>query len=717
MRTPPAKPELLAPAGNLLSGVVALDCGADAVYAGLKRFNARERTENFSLEEMTRLVNYAHANNKKAYITLNTLIKESELDDVAETVAKLAEIGPDAVIVQDIGIVHLIRTYFPRLAVHASTQMGIHNSSGLRIAGEMGIRRVILERQLTFDEITLMSVHSPVEIEIFIHGALCCSLSGVCLFSSWVSGNSGNRGKCLQLCRRSFLSGHVQQKSFCLSTKDLCLIRQIPELLKLNIASFKIEGRLRKPDYITTVVSAYRLVMDADLRNQRQAVEEAEQMLGLTASRELSVGFMSQNSMKSVISPGKPGISGTFCAEIIRQTRDGLLIKPTRRIHIGDKVRAQNEQGEAGRIITIRELLCRDEKVSKVNRNQVCLLPTEEKIPRNSRLYKTGESYREPVAKLAKIPATPLFSVNLSIAINTSEIRIDVGGQRNSWTHPLAGKPAEKHALTVAAVVDMFSASDNSSLKAAEIKVGLQNNMFVPLSVLKQLRREFWKWVEKELERIDPYSQIKEGLKRFQDAYEILKNPSERPKNDVAAFALPFFCPETELSELRERIDREYDGGTRLFRIASLFQLDLLKQYPDIEIFTSFPLAVCNSLAACELRRFPAVKQVQLWPELEICELRRIMDKSPLSVELYQKGCLPLLVTRARIPETGVVKDPHSKQYRIYHNSAEGLTYVYPDQVFEIPAPPDCVLFIDHKSLEFCLTQQTSIFNLERGLE
>ena len=198
--------ELLAPAGNPSVALAAFDAGADAVYCGLRKFNARERSENFTHEELAKVLAYAHKNRRKLYVTFNTLLKESELGDAAREMAFLAECRPDAVIVQDLGAAAMMRDYFPELTLHASTQLGIHNSAGLAMAKEFGFRRVILERQVTLEELRRMipGGKPPLEMELFIHGALCCCVSGSCLFSSWLGGWSGNRGKCKQPCRRSY---------------------------------------------------------------------------------------------------------------------------------------------------------------------------------------------------------------------------------------------------------------------------------------------------------------------------------------------------------------------------------------------------------------------------------------------------------------------------------------------------------------------------------
>ena len=177
-------PELLAPAGTPASALAAFDAGADAVYAGLSKFNARERGENFDADTMARVIDYAHRNRKKVYVTLNTLIKEMELPELVEMLSCLNEMNPDALLVQDLGVLRIAREYFPGLELHGSTQMGFHNSAGLEVAEKLGLKRVVLERQVTMEELRTIRSKTSLEIEVFIHGALCCSLSGCCLFSS-----------------------------------------------------------------------------------------------------------------------------------------------------------------------------------------------------------------------------------------------------------------------------------------------------------------------------------------------------------------------------------------------------------------------------------------------------------------------------------------------------------------------------------------------------
>ncbi|MBR2720799.1 MAG: U32 family peptidase, partial [Lentisphaeria bacterium] len=282
--------ELLSPAGNLELALAAFDGGADAVYCGLAgAFNARMRAENFTLETLGKLIRFANENGKRVYVTFNTLIKENELGTMFENLSELAKLRPDALIVQDAGVIYTVRKYFPELKLHASTPMGIHNSAGVKVMENLGISRVILERQITLPELKKISENSNIELEVFIHGSLCCSLSGRCLLSGHLFNQSGNRGQCKQPCRRSYTANG--QSGFFLSPGDLCGLSILDELRSANVASLKIEGRLRTPDYVWKTARAYRTLLDAPAENRAEAYIEAENILNTALSRRKTLGF------------------------------------------------------------------------------------------------------------------------------------------------------------------------------------------------------------------------------------------------------------------------------------------------------------------------------------------------------------------------------------------------------------------------------------------
>lgn len=258
MRRKSKLPELLAPAGSEEALYAAVAAGADAVYLGGRSFGARAFAENFDEEQMRRAVRYAHLHGVKVYVTVNISIYDRELCEAAEYCASLYRMGVDAVIAADVGLISLLRRRLPALEVHASTQMSLHNTEGVRFAAALGATRAVVARELPLAEIRRVTKESPLEIEVFLHGALCVSHSGQCLFSSLVGGRSGNRGECAQPCRLPYNG----EGRYPLSLRDLCLASHIRELCDAGVASLKIEGRMKSADYVYRVTRIYRTLLD-----------------------------------------------------------------------------------------------------------------------------------------------------------------------------------------------------------------------------------------------------------------------------------------------------------------------------------------------------------------------------------------------------------------------------------------------------------------------
>lgn len=251
-------PEILAPVGGRDQLIAAVCSGADAVYLGAKNFNARRNASNFGEAELSEIVSYCHARNVKVHVTLNTLVMDSEISDLVEEIKYVAESGADAVIVQDLGVAKLVREYCPTMELHASTQMTIHDIAGVREAERLGFSRAVLSRELSFDEIKSIADASDIELEVFIHGALCMCMSGACYLSSMLGGRSGNRGLCAQPCRLDF---RFREKDHALSLKDMSHIDYIQKLAEAGVCSFKIEGRMKRPEYVAAAVTACRAAL------------------------------------------------------------------------------------------------------------------------------------------------------------------------------------------------------------------------------------------------------------------------------------------------------------------------------------------------------------------------------------------------------------------------------------------------------------------------
>ena len=318
--------ELLAPAGNVEALDAAIGEGADAVYLGLKTFNARLRSSNFSFREFEGAVSSLHKKGKKIYVTVNTVCEERETERLYRFLAYLNRVGPDGLIVQDFGILRMCQEFFPDLELHASTQMNVESAAAANLLGKEGLKRVVLARELGLEEIKEIKSKSGVELEVFVHGALCVSESGLCLFSSFLGGKSANRGMCAQACRRLYNTeaGGGYESGYYFSPCDLQLIDKIPDLADAGVESFKIEGRMKSAEYVGSVVSAYRYVLDHWQENKKEAVAAAKRMLATDFARSKtsywynfkSVGDGVEKAGSEILNPKQAGGTGIYLGKI-----------------------------------------------------------------------------------------------------------------------------------------------------------------------------------------------------------------------------------------------------------------------------------------------------------------------------------------------------------------------------------------------------------------
>ena len=314
------KVELLAPAGSYESFLGAIHAGADAVYLGGVKYGARAFAENFDEETLCRAIYYAHLFDRKVYLTLNTLMKQSELEEIEEFLNPFYNAGLDGVIVQDLGLLSFLKRTFPLLELHISTQMAVTGPYSVRMLKEEGAVRVVPARELSLKEMELLKKEG-LEIETFIHGAMCYSYSGQCFFSSFLGGRSGNRGKCAQSCRLPYQvnlsdkkSEKVKKEEYPLSLKDMCSIELVPELIRAGIDSFKIEGRMKRPEYVAGVTAIYRKYIDKCLENQLQNIKvekkDWEALKSLYIRTDIQDGYYKRHNGKEMVTIHKPSYCG-----------------------------------------------------------------------------------------------------------------------------------------------------------------------------------------------------------------------------------------------------------------------------------------------------------------------------------------------------------------------------------------------------------------------
>jgi len=367
--------ELLAPAGNIENFHAALEAGADAVYVGAPGINARNLARDLSLEEIGAMIAHCRRLDKKIYVAANSMILEKELPEVVDTLGTLEYLAPDALIVQDLGIVNLVRRFFPDLQIHASTLMAAHNLQSVELLARLGCSRVVLARELTLAEIETIARRTDVELEVFVHGAMCFSYSGYCLFSSYLGGKSGLRGRCVQPCRRSYGTAPAQRSaargggradgqrgkgSYLFSMNDLDGLEVVRDLKGMGVASVKIEGRLRSARYVTKVVSAYRRVLDAPESSLEDALAEARLLVDQAMSRKVSSGYFFTPQPAEAITPHHSGNMGLHLGRAKGTARQGMLrVELKEGLAVGDRLRLHLEPSGERVAFTLKEMLLR----------------------------------------------------------------------------------------------------------------------------------------------------------------------------------------------------------------------------------------------------------------------------------------------------------------------------------------------------------------------
>ena len=354
-------PELLAPVGSFETFMAALDGGADAVYLGLKKFSARVRAENFTLADLELMTLYAHQRQVRVYVALNTLIRHDELAEIYSILNALLRINVDAVIVQDLGLVNILRRDFPDLAIHLSTQLTIHNAAGAAVMAARGCERVVLGRELSLDEINQVACQSPLELELFVYGALCVSVAGLCQFSSFFGGQSANRGRCSQPCRRPYR--YAGEEGYFFSPADFSALEFLPELVKSGVASCKIEGRMKGSQYVKVVVSVFRRALDeieqsgklasVNLKAYRNELKEAY-------ARPTTSANLAGRYPDTIIEPKRAATIGVVVGKVRRVSREGgrkkaqaggswrIILRSSRALAAGDRLKVIR-QGKDGR--------------------------------------------------------------------------------------------------------------------------------------------------------------------------------------------------------------------------------------------------------------------------------------------------------------------------------------------------------------------------------
>ena len=518
------KVELLAPVGDWNCLKAAVQNGADAVYFGVEQFNARMYAANFNVEDMKQVIEYCKLRNVKTNLTLNTLLENCEFDNAVDLAKEAYKTGVDAIIVQDLGLAKYLIDNIPGLPIHASTQMTVHNLQGVLKLEKLGFDRVVLSRELSCEEIEYICKNCKVEIETFIHGALCICYSGQCLFSSMVGGRSGNRGKCAGPCRLPYelISENAEtherksiDKGYLLSTKDLCGIAYLPRLVQAGVKCFKIEGRMKSPEYVATVTRIYRKYIDMVLNNYDFIIDEKDinDLMQVFNRGGFSDGHLDSKHNRNLIFPEKPSNMGIYLGTIKKynSNKGHITLQLEEDLELGDSISVSNEASK----YLVSELMIKNVNQKKVSANtEVTIGRMKGNIKVGDKVYRISSKALSDFAKASydncenkKIP----LNCTVTIKKNTP-ISMEISTNKNTCYNELYSSiyvkeisnmipiDALKTPISVERVVKQISKTTNTPFSFENITVLLDDGLYVPsISTLNELRRTALEKVEQEI--------------------------------------------------------------------------------------------------------------------------------------------------------------------------------------------------------------------------
>ncbi len=661
------KIELLSPVGNIEHLYYAIYAGCDAIYLGGTDFNARNYAGNFSRDELKEAINIAHMYGVKAYITLNTLIKENEVEKCIDYIDFLASINVDALIMQDIGMIDYVRKVYPNMEIHASTQMHIHNIEGLKFVKKLGLKRAVIARETSIDTIKQMK-EANIELECFIHGALCFSYSGQCLMSSLIGNRSANKGSCVGSCRLKYSivdkNDRRQNKDdYPLSMKDLSTIEDIKTIIESGVTSLKIEGRMKRKEYIYLVTSVYRKAIDAYYNKEKFDLSNTIKELKKIYNRMFTKGFILNESDN--INAFRPNHMGIKIGKVI-DNKKGIKIKLDEPLNIGDGIRFLNS--DLGFMVTN----------FKKNGN-IVTIPCNKNVKINDVVVKTTDKKQLDELKNLKPLKIPIkMVITLNVGKKIELVLKDGKNNIKVYSENLVCK-AKNYPLDDLTIERQMAKLGDSIYKLDGIDIIKDDNIYVDIKELNEIRRKgILKLNEKRCYKIDqvkkdyyitlkdyPRKQLKTALISNESDFKKVKNfdvvYSENIKNTV--LKLPVIMDEY----------KNYDGKLLVSELGSVYK------YKNVDI--DYTLNVTNSYSVAFFHSI-LVDKITLSVELNFEEVEKLIDnyhkrynKHP-NLEVVGHGKIQVMVSKNKITDQDMyLKDRFSNLFPIINKG--GYTYIY----------------------------------------
>lgn len=708
------KMELLAPVGSSEALRAAVQNGADAVYFGGKLFNARQYAENFSLEDIRERVRYAHLHGVRVYVTVNTLITNEELPELINYLYSLYENNVDAVIVQDLGVAYLVRTLLPNMAIHASTQMTIHNSPGIRFLEERGFARAVLAREVALRNIALIKKQTQLDLEVFVHGALCVSYSGQCLMSSMIGGRSGNRGRCAQPCRLAYTLVDEAGKEIkavgqhLLSPRDLKMVDHLPLLAQAKVASLKVEGRMKRPEYVATVIRNYRKALDEYYKNPEtfQVGEDTQKELEQIFNRDFTTGYFLEKPGVQLMSYQRPNNRGIKLGRVVNfnPKTNKVTLRLEESLAVGDGYVIWVTKG--GRIAGEIKHLQRGNTVVERAEDGEVTFSIQGGTPRvGDRVFKTMDYELMEKARTTFISAQGIIKYPLDFSVKIREghpVSLearDGRGYKAQVEGQFIVEKAEKHALTEEDIERQLKRLGDTVFVLGKLDIQMEPGLMVPLSELNTLRRNVVAKIEemKLAEYAKPSIQEGEYKSKVEPLFTTLLQPKVlrekiklsvqvgdflslqgaveagaellyfggdnlRRKNGFAAadfpevvkkchaggaramLVVPRIFQEEELARVKEYCLKGKEAGVDGFLVGNVGALQLAEELGLTGVRGDYTLNIFNDFAVQALL-LRGAEGLTLSPELTLQQLAAFSCRGNTGLECLIHGRLPLMVT------------------------------------------------------------------------
>lgn len=679
--------ELLAPVGSFEALKAAVQNGADAVYLGGKDFSARASANNFDREELIEAVKYAHIRDVRVFVTTNTLIKQNEIEDFVEYAKFLYDIDIDALIMQDIGVAMLIHELLPDFELHASTQMLAHSLEDVQYLENMGFKRVVLARELTVDEIKYICDNTNVDIEIFVHGALCVCYSGGCLMSSMIGNRSGNRGRCAQPCRQKYKMIDIStgkeihsNGDYLLSTRDLNTIEDVDKIIETGVLSLKIEGRMKKPEYVATVINSYRNAIDEYQTTKKVNIStETMEDLYTIFNRKFTKGIILGEVGEDVMNSNMPNNQGLYVGKVVDYNKKAkrLKIKLEGTLKKGDGINLGG--GTIGRIIKGKE-------TAKIGyKGETIELDFIGEARKNQPVFKTSDTNL-----IDKAQKTYTQDKEFVKSLINAEITIKLGEypelkliDKNNNSVIIKGDKLVEKALKIALgeekIKTQIKKLGNTPYKLDDLKINLDEGVSMPTSLINQMRREAIELLDKSRIPVKgrAYKNIKIKYSPKKYAEDINSNAKIRVKinniealksiinldidmiyyEDVATLEqaiamatannkkLIYSAPRIVRNKEYKRLEKSNEYCKENVQISSLGQVKYYKENSEnVSFNVDYYLNPFNSETINHYKKEGA-KIVCISQELNIHEIKETLKYTDIEIETIVYGHIPMMIS------------------------------------------------------------------------